>query len=80
MSLRIPFRSRHKNALASLTKSTTRVLFVSQTIRDALPNHRQRAIRGYRGVRGTIVGEAVITLATLEYLFARPFASLTRTR
>ena len=34
----------------------------------------------YRGMRGTIVGEAVVPLATPEYFFTRPFASLTRMR
>ena len=34
----------------------------------------------YRGLRGSIVGEAVVTLATPEYSFRLPFASLTRTR
>ena len=34
----------------------------------------------YRGMRGTIVGEAVVPLATPEYFFTRPFASITRMR
>ena len=34
----------------------------------------------YRDVRGLIVGEAVVTLATPEYSFKLPLASLTRTR
>ena len=34
----------------------------------------------YGAVRGLIVGEAVVTLATPEYSFRLPFASLTRIR
>jgi hypothetical protein len=34
----------------------------------------------YRDMRGTIVSEAVATLATPEYFFRLPLASLTRTR
>jgi hypothetical protein len=34
----------------------------------------------HRVLRGLIVGEAVVTLATPEYCFSLPFASLTRTR
>ena len=34
----------------------------------------------YRALRGLIVGEAVVTLATPEYSFRFPLASATRTR
>ena len=34
----------------------------------------------YRDLRGPIAGEAVVTLATPEYPFRLPVASLTRTR
>ena len=34
----------------------------------------------YRALRGPIAGEAVVTLATPEYPFRLPVASLTRTR
>jgi len=48
---------------------------VSAILRSSAMTHLR-----YRDQRGLIVGEAVVTLATSEYFFKRPVASLTMTR